>query len=337
MKKVAFIFLLFNSLNHASAQKISNVDWKISATGIEIQYDLEKCKSDDLYNISVYFESMKGEKFFPVSISGDLSGVYCGGRKTILWNNSQDKASLDGYFKAVITAQKVVRENSKSGSGVKKGFVAILGGPSTPAGDLASVDLNYAGVSFAQPGTLFELLAAWRFGKNFGIATSVIRQSYPVDVQAIEAEIVKDVPSSSYNVEIESEAWCSTGLLFGGYGSFPISRKFSFDARLMLGFLSAVSPELTEKISNPLANESFSITRESASSDFLSTIAYMAGAGIRFNASRSLLLLANLSYLVANPEFSAGFYYPNGVLAQTETFSKQFNALNAGFGIGFRF
>ncbi len=233
--------------------------------------------------------------------------------------------------------EKMVKEQSpedhvkqnKASSGGKKGYLAILGGPSTPIDDLASKDPQNKGAGFANPGALFELSFAYRFGKNFGLAASLRGQSYLVDAQAMAEEIAKSVPGT--RITVESKSWSIAGLLIGGYGSFPISEKFSFDTRLMLGFLSAVSPELTIKASNSFGNSS--VTQKSGIS---STLAYQAGAGIRFDAGKSLCLLANVDYLGAKPEFTNVESSLSNGSTQKDTFSQQFGAINVGFGIGLR-
>lgn len=108
------ICLFFYLPGRTVAQSIGNIDWKVSGTGVVIQYDLEDCRSDELFNVSVYFETMEGEKIFPVTIYGNLKEVPCGREKTIFWNNGRDKAVLDGYYKVVVNAEKVARKKSRA-------------------------------------------------------------------------------------------------------------------------------------------------------------------------------------------------------------------------------
>jgi hypothetical protein len=221
-------------------------------------------------------------------------------------------------------------KGNQQATGEKKGYLAVLAGPSTPINDLASKDPENKGAGFAKSGAIFDLSFSYRFGKNFGMATSIRGQSYLVDAQAMADELVKSAPSGSL-VSVESKAWSIGGFLLGGYGSFPISGRFSFDTKLMLGFLSATSPELTIKISGPFGSGTG--TQKSASS---ATFAYMAGAGIRYDAGKSVCLLANLDYLGAKPEFTNVESTFSNAPPQKNTFSQQIGAINVGFGIGLR-
>lgn len=210
-----------------------------------------------------------------------------------------------------------------------KGYVAISLGSSTPIGDFASKDPNNNSAGYAKSGAIFDISFGYKFGKNFGISALLRGQANSTDAQAIADQISRQNPGVSGTVE--SKTWSIGGYMVGGYGSFPISPKISFDTRLLFGFLSAISPEITVNLVGP--GGTAWVKQNSSSS---STFAYLIGAGFKYDVGKRICLLANFDYLGAKPEFSNVETTSSTGSSSKSTFSQSFGTINFGVGIGYR-
>lgn len=210
-----------------------------------------------------------------------------------------------------------------------KGYIGVILGPSIPIGDFASVNPDNESAGFAETGTLFELSFGYKIGENFGIAALIRGQSNSIDVQAMADDLSK--AESSLKGTIKSEPWSAAAFMIGGYGSFPISEKFHFESKIMIGSLFGDSPEINISLTEPINNAW--IKQEEADA---SAFAFLVGVGFKYDVGNRVCLLANLDYLGAKPEFSNVETSASFTATETNTFSQSFNTINFGIGIGFR-
>lgn len=210
-----------------------------------------------------------------------------------------------------------------------KGYIAISLGSSAPTGDFASKDPDNNSAGFATSGAIFDISFGYKFGKNFGIAALLRGQANGTDAQAIADEISKQNPGISGTVE--SGTWGIGVYMVGGYGSFPISEKVSFESRIMFGFLSATSPDINVNLTG-LGGSAW-VKQKSASS---SAFAHLIGVGFKYDAGRRICLLANFDYLGAKPEFRNVETTTSLGTSEKNTYSQSFGTINFGIGIGYR-
>ena len=210
-----------------------------------------------------------------------------------------------------------------------KGYIALSAGSSTPIRDFASINPNNASAGYADGGAIVDLSLGYKFGKNFGLAVLLRGQANPIDNQAIEREFAQQNPGMYTSVD--SEPWSIGGFMIGGYGSFPISKRFSFESKAMFGFLTSASPEI--KINFSMPGNSGWVKQNSSST---STFAYLLGVGFKYDVARRICLLANFDYLAAKPEFSNVEYYSSNGSRDRNTFSQTFGTINFSLGLGFR-
>ena len=229
---------------------------------------------------------------------------------------SQDKSSTD---------------KSSTDKGSKdKGYIAISLGSSTPTGDFGSKDVNNSSAGLAKTGAIFDISFAYKLGKSFGLSAMIRGQANPVDNQVLLDELYKENPTVSWTAD--SKAWTIGGLLFGGYGSFPIGQgKTSFDARAMIGFLHASSPDIT--LTGVQGGTSAWVKLNSASA---TSFSYLFGAGFKFNVGSKVCLLLNLDYLGSSPEFQNVKTTTSIGTSDTHTFKQSFGTINFGVGVGLR-
>lgn len=212
----------------------------------------------------------------------------------------------------------------------KKGFIGISLGPSIPIEDLASKDANNDAAGWAITGAIFDISFAYKLGEgNFGITALLRGQFNPIDVKALADELARQYPTVYWTVQ--SDGWGIGGLMFGGFGSFPVSEKATFDARAMIGFLSASSPEFTFTASGPGGT-----AWAKQSSATASSLAYLIGGSFKFDIGKKLYLLTNLDYLGSNPEFSNVETVASDGSRKTDTWSQSFGSINLGIGLAFK-
>jgi hypothetical protein len=130
---------------------------------------------------------------------------------------------------------------------------------------------------------------------------------------------------------VESEGWSAGGWMLGGVGSFSISPKASFEPRAMIGFVNAVSPNITITGS---ANGSSIWVKQGTSSAF--TFSYLLGAGFKFDLGQKFYLLTNLDYLGSNPEFSNIDITASDGSRSKSTVSQPMGTLNLGLGVALK-
>lgn len=211
-----------------------------------------------------------------------------------------------------------------------KGYIGISLGPSIPLGDLASKNFDNDAAGWADLGAIVDFSFAYKLGEgNFGITALLRGQSNPIDAQALANELANQLPGVSWTVE--SESWGIGGLLFGGFGTFPVSDKAAFDIKAMIGFLNASSPELTFTASVPGA--AIWVRQSSASA---TSFAYLLGAGFKFDIGERFYLLTNLDYLGSNPEFSNVQTTTSEGSGTTNTWSQTMGTLNLSIGIALK-
>jgi opacity protein-like surface antigen len=213
----------------------------------------------------------------------------------------------------------------------KKGYIGVSLGPSIAIGDFASKDADNEAAGWANTGAIFDISFAYKLGNgNFGLTALLRGQANTTDAQALVDEFKYQYPDFIWLVE--SGNWSIGGLMLGGFGSFPISDKTSFDARAMIGFLNASSPEI--KITG--IDSSFSSAWIKQSSSSASAFSYLIGAGFSFGIGNRLCILTNVDYLGAKPEFSKVRTTTSTGEQFTDTWSQNFGTLNIGIGIGIK-
>ncbi|MBS1533962.1 MAG: hypothetical protein JST78_02710 [Bacteroidetes bacterium] len=210
-----------------------------------------------------------------------------------------------------------------------KGYVAISIGPSIPIGDFASKDGANDSAGFAKTGAIFDISFAYKLGKNLGISALLRGQSNSFDNSAFASELAKQVGGSW---TVDSESWKIGGLMVGGYGSYPISSKVSFDLKAMIGFLRASSPELFVTLDG--SGGSVWVKQESKSA---TSFSYLISTGFKFDVGKKIYLLTNLDYLGSKPEFSnVVVTNSSGSNPTKNTWSQNFGTLNLGIGVGLK-
>lgn len=212
----------------------------------------------------------------------------------------------------------------------QKGFVGISLGPSIPLGNFASKNVNSQEAGFAKPGATFDITAGYKLGgSHFGIIATLRGQSYAYDTQPLVNDLSFQAPQFNWNVE--NSTWRTGSFLIGGFGSIPISERVFLDARAMVGFANSTSPQLN--ITGTDLTDTFWVKRDSRSA---SSLAYLFGAGFKFDVAPKLYLLTNIDYMATSPEFSNVDLTTSIGDRQSITFKQNMGVFNLSIGVALK-
>jgi hypothetical protein len=233
-------------------------------------------------------------------------------------------------MKNLLTLMLILMFNTFASFSQEKGYIAISIGPSIPTGEFASKNMDNESSGFANTGAIFDISFAYKLNKNFGLTAVLRGQANEVDAQALSKEMSKQLTSDITN-SVSTGSWGIGGLLVGGYATVPFAKQLSFESRLMLGFITSTSPDMTINLSSP--NGSAWVKQSSATAP---AFAYLAGIGIKYDVAKRVCLLTNFDYLGANPQFvDVETTNSLGGLGKND-FTQAFGSVNIGFGVGFR-
>ena len=218
---------------------------------------------------------------------------------------------------------------TSNGSAQQKGYIGIAFGPSIPIGDFASKNFKNDQAGLARVGLHLDINFAYKLGKNLGISVLLRGQNNGFDDYTYMNEWNKQIGGSW---KMNSSPWSIEGFMFGGNGSYPFAEKFSFESRVLIGFLNAKSPEL-----NITQNGSGGASWLNQSSESTYAFSYILGAGFKFDVSKKICLLFNIDYLKSKPEFRDVEVTSNfGGAPEKNTYSQIYETINLSFGLGLR-
>lgn len=217
-----------------------------------------------------------------------------------------------------------------------KGYVGLNFGLSNPLGDYKSTDPESEDAGYAKSGLCYDLSFGYKIGKNFGIAAMIRRQSNKFNEEELQSSIdeFNAIFDPYAHVSIATEPWKVGVYMAGGYGSFQLTDKLSFESRVLIGLMSAKSPELvvTWTTTDPFEPGGTEIQ----SSENGSAFAFGIGAGLKMNVSERICLLFNLDYISATPEFKDVKYIDETGEVEMFDFDQSITTVNVGLGIGYR-
>lgn len=211
-----------------------------------------------------------------------------------------------------------------------KGSVGISLGPSIPIGGFASKDINNNSAGYAKTGALLDISLSYKLGKYFGVSALLRGQTDNFDNASFGIDLANQTGS---NWSVSSKPWSMGGLMLGGYGSFLVSQKVSFDIKALIGFLRVTSPEINTTLSG--SGGSGWLKQNSVVS---TSFSYILSGGFKLDIGKKTYLLTNLDYLASNPEFrNVEVVSSLGGAPQISTFRQNIQTINFSLGIGLKF
>jgi hypothetical protein len=213
----------------------------------------------------------------------------------------------------------------------RSSFFSLSLGPSFPAGNYASKDYDNYEAGWAQPGVSFDLLFNHKIGKgDFGVSLLSRGQVHMMDGQAFVNELDAKMPDTYWS--IDGGVWSLSSLMFGGFGSIPVTKSTTFDPRIMVGFTGARLPDYT--VLGAVNGSRFWVKQVSTTAVAFS---YMLGAGFKFNLGKKYALLTQLDYLGGAPEFSQVEILTSSGDRSFDTWKQGTSTVNVMLGLGVRF
>ena len=231
------------------------------------------------------------------------------------------KKELNFLFVLMFLATKSFSQN--------KGYVSISMGPSFPIGNFASKNVNNNFAGWASTGIVLDINIAYKLGRNFGLFGSLRGQTNNFDNAAFATELANQ---TGYDWSVSSKPWSIGGLMFGGYGSFPVSKKVSFDTKSLIGILRIATPEINSTLSG--SGGSVWVKQNSVNSI---SFTYLLGSGFKFDITEKICLMTHLDYLVSKPEFrNVEIITSDGGAPLKSTFTQNIQTINFFVGVGLR-
>lgn len=209
----------------------------------------------------------------------------------------------------------------------RRGYIGLSLGPAFSTGKFASTAIDDEKAGFAKGGLTFTLVQfGYKFHPNIGIAAAWFGSAHPVNADEMEDQLFDLNPNFRYTVEADpwSFGGLAVGLLVGGQ-----VRKMDLDARIMIGYSSALSPEMKVEIRNA-GLYSFS-EQESA---LASNVCLLIGFAPRFHLGDKWALTVNADYFSASYSFDADIDTDAGTM--TNSWDQPLSALLLQVGAAFR-
>lgn len=212
-----------------------------------------------------------------------------------------------------------------------RGHIGLSVGLSAPMGDFANNKSSDENAGFATAGLLFDFSLNYKLNKTIGIEGLVRVQSNGTDADALADEFSAiTLPGTSGTVE--SGKWLSVGILGGISATFPLTERFGFNSKILIGVQSSTSPELTVTLNGP---GGYAWVKQESGNG--TAFAYLIGAGFNYGITEKADLLINIDYLGAEPEFSDVETTTSLGDSSKGSFDQPMSTINFGLGIALKF
>lgn len=212
-----------------------------------------------------------------------------------------------------------------------RGHIGLSAGLSAPMGDFASNKSSDENAGFATTGFLFDFSLNYKLNKTLGIEGLVRVQLNGTDAEALADEFSAIIPAGISGT-VESGRWVTVGFLGGLTASFPLTERFSFNSKILIGVQTTSSPELNVTLNGPGGSEW--VKQESGNG---AAFAYLIGAGFKYGITEKADLLINIDYVGAEPEFSDVVTTSSSGESAKGSFDQPMSTFNFGLGVALKF
>ncbi|MCW3086253.1 MAG: hypothetical protein JWP12_3619 [Bacteroidetes bacterium] len=176
-------------------------------------------------------------------------------------------------------------------------FIGVTVGYAHAGGNFTKTDYENDKAGFANPGGLnLGIEGAYFFHKNIGIGGVFSNSSFYTKGKQSLADGYKEAFDVDSTTVTDKGKYSTYNFLIGPYFSFPM-KKFTIDTRLVVGYVSAKTPELRVDLEDQ-ANATF--YQRSAKAG---TFGFQVGAGIRYSIVKNLCVKLNVDYFYSKPDF----------------------------------
>jgi hypothetical protein len=137
---------------------------------------------------------------------------------------------------AALICTVVIAQGSKPEVIERKSMLVFHRGPSFPAGDFVSHDVNMEDPGFAKTGVQFGLNYAYQFYNNAGITAAIFYNRFNLDKSDIEVHT---------GTGINADPWQFYGITAGPMLTFELTKKVLTGLRVMDGLCNVNSLAIT--------------------------------------------------------------------------------------------
>jgi len=211
----------------------------------------------------------------------------------------------------------------------KKSTIAINIGVSIPAGDFASKNVENPEAGLANTGISIGFSYDYQVVKNFGVSTLVRVENNSFDSQTLSSGYDRTIGSTWTTT---ADEWTSYNFLIGGYYSFTATPKIRIHIKGMAGAANIKQPPFESTTSYQGNNYSINISEKKTTA-----FSYLLGAGVKFDITGKLAILAGVDFSAAQPKFKEMAYSTNVGSALPVTGKVRFSTVNMSTGIGYKF
>ena len=195
----------------------------------------------------------------------------------------------------------------------KKSLLSIQPGISFPLGNFTSRDLSNEDAGFAVAGFAIDLAYQNIFNENVGLAVQGFYNRNDVAIRKLRDQT--GLPNLSL------DHWQFLGLVAGPVFTYPISDKVKGDFRVLGGFATANSPDISTD-GTILAPE-----------DWSGAGVFQTGLHCRVDVGSNAFFIGGLDYRYLSPKFKTD---TGGLLGVVEA-TQKISTLKVGIGIGIAF
>jgi hypothetical protein len=193
----------------------------------------------------------------------------------------------------------------------KKSFLSLQPGIGFPLGNFTSRDLSNEDAGFAVAGFTIDLAYQYAFSENIGLAVQGFYNRNDVAIRKL-----RDLTGLP---ELRLDHWQFLGLVAGPVFCFPISDQVKTDFKVMGGFASANSPDIT-------TNGTLLVPE-----DWSGAGVFQTGLALRVDLGNQAFFTGGLDYRYLSPTFKVD----SGILSEETT--QKMSILKLGVGIGINF
>jgi len=177
-------------------------------------------------------------------------------------------------------------------------YLGLSIGPGFPLSDLAKTNLSDSTSGFAKTGVNFKFVYSYKILHNFGIEANFVFNSFNVDINSFKDELNTSQPKYSFSVE-SKKAWSTGGIYLGPFLRLPITEKFTWDFRALVGLTGGYSPQFKVRSTHLESGDKSEYFRETAKTF---GVGFAAGTGFKYLFGKYTLML-NADYYYANLNF----------------------------------
>ncbi len=233
--------------------------------------------------------------------------------------------------------------------GNNSSFVEVFGGFSMPMGNWSKsaynkddvggwIPTDAANISagFAGNGATFGYEGAWFFSKYIGFGGVISYSSFAIPIKF--ADSLSQGYKASFDVDrtttTVSGAYTMLSVLPGVYFRYPFSDKFSANVKLLCGFTSATTPNISVDVEDGGVDDGSFVQLASVAN----SLAFMGGLNLSYNLCSNFAINLQGNYFYSKPDFFiANLNRPVQVGREIFEYNQPLSYMNFSLGLAYTF